>query len=325
LKDIEEWIDDVNAPNLFWLHGHPGTGKSAIATTIRDSLQSAGHLASSFFFRREDFTMQRPESLWCSVIYDLAQKYSAVRCLAVDQVNQQKIHPEDSHNTIIDQLVVVLGVDIQTDPKLRPVVVIDALDECGGQQQDKSYRKNLLSALSKWQSLATQVKIIVTSRDESDIRLAHGRGGLSSRILEVGRRVSDNSTRDIHSYLRSNFNGIRLLCKIKEPWPTDLQLQTLTDTAAGLFIWASTVIKLVEDGPPTEELNHVLKMSTTGWTSGTDTLTQLYHNMLVAKFTKPSQISLFIDVTGTIIVAKKTLTLGDLCTLFPSLVPDDVQ
>ncbi|KAJ7821674.1 hypothetical protein B0H14DRAFT_2519242, partial [Mycena olivaceomarginata] len=92
LKDIEEWIDDVNAPNLFWLHGHPGTGKSAIATTIRDSLQSAGHLASSFFFRREDFTMQRPESLWCSVIYDLAQKYSAVRCLAVDQVNQQKIH-----------------------------------------------------------------------------------------------------------------------------------------------------------------------------------------------------------------------------------------
>ncbi|KAJ7732746.1 WD40 repeat-like protein [Mycena maculata] len=321
LKTIEEWIDAPQGPNLFWLHGHPGTGKSAIATTTRDRLQAKGRLGSSFFFRREDFTVQRPESLWCSVAYDLAQLFPSIRHVAVDQVKLHNIDPEgSSHDVILNQLLwVILGVSIQMEHDRLPVVVIDALDECGGQQQDKNYQKDLLATLTKWQSTQTKIKIFVTSRDEGQIRAVLGKGGLLSRILEVGQNVTPESSRDIHQYLKHNFDSIRHNLDIKDPWPTKLELQSLTERAAGLFIWASTVVQLVEEGPPMKVLRRVL---TTGET-GTDTLSQLYMGILNSRFTK--ETNLFNNLAGAIIVSRIPLTLEELCKLMPELSYDDVS
>ncbi|KAJ7732752.1 hypothetical protein DFH07DRAFT_780864 [Mycena maculata] len=321
LKTIEEWIDAPQGPNLFWLHGHPGTGKSAIATTIRDRLQAKGRLGSSFFFRREDFTVQRPEYFWCSVAYDLAQLFPSIRHVAVDQVKLHNIDPEgSSHDVILNQLLwVILGVSIQMEHDRLPVVVIDALDECGGQQQDKNYQKDLLATLTKWQSTQTRIKIFVTSRDEGQIRAVLGKGGLLSRILEVGQNVTPESSRDIHQYLKHNFDSIRHNLDIKDPWPTKLELQSLTERAAGLFIWASTVVQLVEEGPPMKVLRRVL---TTGET-GTDTLSQLYMGILNSRFTK--ETNLFNNLAGAIIVSRIPLTLEELCKLMPELSYDDVS
>ncbi|KAJ7936136.1 hypothetical protein B0H13DRAFT_1699421 [Mycena leptocephala] len=322
LKSIEEWIDDVDGPNLFWLYGHPGTGKSTIATTLRNHLQNTGRLGSSFFFR-----LQTPETLWCSVAYDLAQQYPAIRRVVLTQLQSHNIDPDGSyHETILDQLIVtILGVDLQKEHAKLPVVVIDALDECGGRQQDTSSLEKLLETLSRWQSLSTQVKIFVTSRDEGDIRPVLGRGGLSSRVLEVGRDVSEDSSRDIKKYLKHHLNQIGQRYKINDPWPTTTQLQSLTNTAAGLFIWASTVVKLVKAGPPKAELDRILQMTTTGWESGTDTLSQLYDGILTSKFTTSSQLGLFANVTGAVIVARTTLTLDHLCQLLWELDPHDVR
>ncbi|KAJ7928724.1 hypothetical protein B0H13DRAFT_2545863 [Mycena leptocephala] len=301
LKNIEEWIDDIHGPNLFWLYGHPGTGKSTIATTVRDRLKMTRHLGTSFFFRREEFQSQSPWSLWCSVAYNLAQQYPDIHHSVVTQLKLHEIEPASSTaDTIFDQLVVVLlCVHLQVDPKRLPVVIIDALDECGGQQQSKARadQKQLLSALSRWQSLPTQIKILVTSRDEGDIRAVLGKGGLSSRILE----------------------------EIKAPWPTEAQLESLVGTAAGLFIWASTVVKLFEDGPPEVELAQVLQSTAALSDTGADTLTQLYEGILTSKFTKPSQVQLFTDLVGSLIVARRPLSLEELSRLFPDIRPADFR
>ena len=37
LGKINAWTTDFDAPNILWLKGHPGVGKSAIATSKRDS------------------------------------------------------------------------------------------------------------------------------------------------------------------------------------------------------------------------------------------------------------------------------------------------
>ncbi|KAF7365806.1 WD40 repeat-like protein [Mycena venus] len=75
LKSIHDWANDLDGPNVFWLHGYPGTGKSAIAMTVTAQLLDSRRLASSFFFKREEFLSQTPKALWCSVAYDLADKY----------------------------------------------------------------------------------------------------------------------------------------------------------------------------------------------------------------------------------------------------------
>ncbi|KAJ7929527.1 WD40-repeat-containing domain protein, partial [Mycena leptocephala] len=325
LQDINKWIDNVQGPNLFWLYGHPGTGKSTIATTVKDQLQAAGRLGSSFFFRQQDSGVQTPESLWCSIAFDLAQKYPTIQRVVVDQLKIHDINPDSDSKIIHHQLIVpLLVVDLQTEPKKLPVVIIDALDECGGRKQDTSALDRLLSTLSTWQTLQTQVKIFVTSRDEGNIGYMLGKGGLSPRILEVGHNVSQNSSQDIKKYFKYSFNQICESpgCRIKGPWPTESQLQLLTDTAAGLFIWASTVIKLVKAGPPEDELDQVLKTTTL---AGTPSLTQLYNGILTSKFTTPLQLTWFTNVTGAILVARTPLSLEDFCKLFPEMKSSSVQ
>ncbi|KAJ6514673.1 hypothetical protein DFH09DRAFT_1049101 [Mycena vulgaris] len=324
LKNIE-WIDDLDGPNLFWLYGHPGTGKSTIATTVVDRLRCTGRLGSCFFFRREDFMVQTPGSLWCSVAYDLGQQYPRIRHAVLDQLKAHNMDPDvTDHDTILDDLLVpILGVLLPTYPEKLPVIVIDALDECGGGA--KSYQRNLLSALSKWQSHSKQLKIFVTSRDEGDIRRVLGKGGLSSRVLEVGRNVSGASSLDIKTYFRHSFDQIREDSNIGGAWPTESQLQSLTDTASGLFIWASTVVKLVETGPPKKELKRVLNMIAAGWEDGTDSLTELYESILNSKFSKPDHLRLFLDVARIIIVARTPLSLDDLHRLFSELDRDEVE
>ncbi|KAJ7672906.1 hypothetical protein B0H17DRAFT_1141009 [Mycena rosella] len=137
LNTIDAWANDVDGPNLFWLRGHPGTGESTIATTVRDHLERTGRLGSSFF-RREDFKVQRPEALWCSLVYNMAQNYPSIRHMLVNQVKAHHIDPDASdHESIVEQLLVaVLGVSLQMKPNKLPVVVIDALDECGGTAVD---------------------------------------------------------------------------------------------------------------------------------------------------------------------------------------------
>ena len=31
---IKSWLDDLNGPNIFWLSGSPGSGKTTIASTV---------------------------------------------------------------------------------------------------------------------------------------------------------------------------------------------------------------------------------------------------------------------------------------------------
>src|SRR5437016_2989395 len=53
LKKIEDWVKDSDKVALvLWLYGPAGAGKSAIAQTIAELLESLGLLAAAFFFSR---------------------------------------------------------------------------------------------------------------------------------------------------------------------------------------------------------------------------------------------------------------------------------
>jgi hypothetical protein len=50
-KKIDQWLDDIDAPNVLWLSSSPGTGKSTIASNLVSRLTRHGRLCSNFFFR----------------------------------------------------------------------------------------------------------------------------------------------------------------------------------------------------------------------------------------------------------------------------------
>jgi DNA replication protein DnaC len=48
LQEIRDWADAADSPNILWLSGEPGAGKSAIAVTLQMSCAREGVLVLSF-------------------------------------------------------------------------------------------------------------------------------------------------------------------------------------------------------------------------------------------------------------------------------------
>ena len=64
IAKINGWIDDVDSPNIFWLKGSPGAGKSAILATMVAQLRAERCLGSYFFFKSGHDALGNPIGLW---------------------------------------------------------------------------------------------------------------------------------------------------------------------------------------------------------------------------------------------------------------------
>jgi hypothetical protein len=195
-----------------------------------------------------------------------------------------------------------------------PVFVVDGLDECGGLDGSRSkYRTILLQGLKAWARLAPQFKMVVTSRPEDDISRALS--AISYPIeLGSGENVSPSSSRDIHAFLSREFARIAQNYpeSLSSAWPGADAVKDFTKHSAGLFIYADTLIKFVDEGQPEEQLESVLLEPLHH-----ESLAQLYRQILSVSFKDPSTTVLegFRKVTGTIILAKIPLRRQDLVHL----------
>ncbi|KAF8181251.1 hypothetical protein K438DRAFT_1439900, partial [Mycena galopus ATCC 62051] len=331
LDSILDWANDLDGPNVFWLYGYPGTGKSAIAKTVTAQFLESGRLASHFFFKREEFLSQTPKALWCSVAYDLADKYPEIRSKVVLALESGGVDPQvTSYEDIFEKLIFKsLQNPLSVPPGRMPILVIDALDECGGLKESRSYQEQVLEALGHWKYLPSQVKLLVTSRNEENIHSVLGSMESRCKVLEVGDKTTLESCQDIENYLCQGFHAIQSRYpSLSHPWPTPQDLKLLTDAAAGLFIWASTVLKLVREHQPKRELQRIiqtLKEEQQNKEHDMNQLDHLYESLLFSRFSSTSDRELFKQVAGAILVAQIPLASGDMLTLVPSLTPDDLE
>jgi hypothetical protein len=136
------------------------------------------------------------------------------------------------------------------------VLVIDGLDECGS----KMDRKVLLQALSKgFSDLPSFMRVIVVSRPETDIEDML----LSHKAVHPYRLDIDSvaTQEDILKFLRHQFVEI---CEKKKhsqlgaDWPGDIKIGSLTNSAGGLFVWASTACLYIDSYKPDEWLNELI-------------------------------------------------------------------
>lgn len=128
------------------------------------------------------------------------------------------------------------------------MIVIDALDECGGLDGSRSKNRTiLLQSITAWTRLPPRFKLVVTSRPEDDISRALS--GISHHIeLRSGENVSPSSSGDIHSFLSREFGRIasNYPGSLPSSWPGAEAIKGFTKQSAGLFIYADTLIKFVD-------------------------------------------------------------------------------
>jgi hypothetical protein len=131
MTEIQRWIENTDCPNIFWLKGSPGAGKSAIAATIGYQLRDAERLGSSFFLKSGHATLSDAVNVWRTVAFDLTKFDPNLETKIIDVLRRRRIDPSvpdikgHFHYLIQEPLIGCLA-----SLSRYPVVIIDAADEC---------------------------------------------------------------------------------------------------------------------------------------------------------------------------------------------------
>jgi hypothetical protein len=311
---INGWMDDISSPNIFWLKGSPGAGKSAIAATMVSLLRNQRRLGSHFYFKSGDDRLSNPANLWRTFAADLSKFDPSLRTRIIEVLKDQRVDPAVPDIKAHFQCLIHEPLQSVVQSLSRyPVFVIDAFDECS---THGSHRKNLLDSFKRWAEFPCELKLLITSRDHHDIATAL-RGISLGHVLCTGDLVNQHSSNDIHSYFSTHFHDFATSVGydgiLSPNWPGPAVIAQLTQRAAGLFIWAKTIVNLIED----EDEDPQLQLSLILATSSYGNIDKLYAHILDSAFGKSSShyVDAFRLVVGGILTARIPLCQSDLMHL----------
>ncbi|VDB88332.1 unnamed protein product [Peniophora sp. CBMAI 1063] len=240
LSDVEDWLNDLEAPNLLWLRGGPGMGKNTLIWTIANMLERRQRNASFFFFRYQHYT---PLDLWRTVACSLAWYHPALKAAITANLERSPDLRRDVPRLFEMLIAGPLRANSQALVRadIAPVIVIGSLDACI--QTDERQWHALLETLAQWLQLPKECKLVFTSCYHEEIE-HHLGGRLPTKRIEI---LPEDSHQDISTYVRRRALSIEASTdESVETTPLNAkQLAQLVDHAAGFFLWARSAMDYV--------------------------------------------------------------------------------
>lgn len=306
LKEISIWLDDTNATNnILWISSSPGAGKSALAKSLVEKLEDEGRLASCFFFKRGHDDLSNPTVVWRTIAFDLTKFHPGLKARILETLKSTSWNDFSIRN---DFRRFIKGSLTKNDGEPYPVIILDALDECGCDKSQSEQRRLFFDTLVEWSRDFPQwCKLIVTSRDGPPSSFKH-----KSIVLETGNSNTE-STDDIRIFFKDSFEYITNRRRLQKAWPGEPTVEELTARAAGLFVWAKTTIDFLDEAD--DNHSNRLRLILEGKAGkGMEVIDSLYRQILHFAFPegKDSTFELFREVVGAIIIAKEPFHRNDL-------------
>jgi hypothetical protein len=157
------------------------------------------------------------------------------------------------------------------------VIVIDGLDECAGEKRQLEIVRSIGQGLLVPQ---LPLRFFIASRPEAHISDLFREPHLKGLHRKFNIHPSFN---DIHTYLRDEFARIYrdhgTMVDVPGPWPSQKVVKHLIQKSSGYFIYASTVIKFIDD-PDLDCLEIIMGIAEPHHESPLSTLDQLYTQIL---------------------------------------------
>ena len=324
LWEIERWSIGEQEQHVFWLNGLAGTGKSAIAQTVAEAAFADGKLGASFFCSRDFSKRNNLQAIFPTLAFQLAYQYPSFR---KELLRVLRARPDAGQGSLCSQMEMLLVGPLKA-ANISTLIIIDALDEC----KDEEPSSAILSVLSRYMDRIPNVKFFITGRPEPRIRSGFRLKSLRPitevfRLHDVARSSVDH---DIKLYFRIQLTDIatsRSDCDFTEDWPSSSDIDVLCTKAAGLFIYASTVVKFVafRYQTPTEQLEQIISHPQNTTFEGRAGVDLLYTQILEQAATDIGLVqddgeiySRFKTVVGTVLLVYNPLSakaLSDLLKL----------
>ncbi|KAF8149314.1 hypothetical protein K438DRAFT_1418070, partial [Mycena galopus ATCC 62051] len=318
---------------IFWINGSAGTGKTTIAYTACKRCHDASPsvLGASFFCSMDDVECSSLSLIFPTISHQLGV-FNPVFGSEVSTI--LKANPDVAYASPhyqLEELIVKPLASVRGSFR-RCVIVLDALDEC----QDSATISTVLSALSRFVSDLAPLKFLVTSRPETRITMtfAHPAMCLNSWSLVLHQVELRIVEADIRTYLTSRLARTKALYGLPEDWPSKESIDALARLSSGLFIFASTGAKFIEDpfySDPRNQLAVLLRTTprVVGPSSPFDQLDKLYAQVLTLAYPDIAfrHLRALRTVLGSIIHIRDPLTprgLENLLAIGPGRVRESL-
>ncbi|PPQ93171.1 hypothetical protein CVT25_002629, partial [Psilocybe cyanescens] len=241
LGDIVIWAKNTSrgSPNVYWLFGQAGSGKTTIAYSVARRFEFAGDpndtiiLGGNFFCSRQFEESRLSKCIIRTVVHHLALKCRAF----ADQLSDFDTVNQNVRAQLEDLLIAPWQASKPSrchDPsKPTPhyLIIIDALDEING-TGGSEFLRDLLEVIDKSKNRLQGLKFFVTSRPDPNL-VRHVDSLKSKQLYRLEEVPPEEAQYDIRTYLTAelpHFAGRE-------------EIEDLVVLTAGLFIYAATVVK----------------------------------------------------------------------------------
>ena len=275
LRDIARWANDTESQSVYWLFGQAGSGKSTIAYTIARRFEFSGDaddtivLGGNFFCSRQIKETRSASRIVRTIVYHLALKCKAFADALHACGNFDTIHR--GVRSQLEGLLIEPWKQAQSaDPSksLHFLVVIDALDELDGQDGSR-FLRNLFGSINKHRLQG--LKFFATSQPDPDL-VTHLESFKDKQFYRLGEVPIEEAQADITTYLNANLGH-----SVGRP-----EMEKIATQAAGLFIYAATVVKYVEGYASVEHEKRLSTLFVSDSENPEETLLDvLYHQVLL--------------------------------------------
>jgi len=154
--------EDGACPQVFFLNGIAGIGKSTVASTVCSLADESGQLGASHFFSRIN-GRTNPANVFTSFAFQLSEHNHSMKKEIAEALERD---PDAGFQVIKNQLtkLIIEPLSRLTDSPPRLLFVIDALDEC-----PEAGSSELLSHLLSQLTAIPFMKVLITGRPEQHI------------------------------------------------------------------------------------------------------------------------------------------------------------
>ncbi|KAF3930207.1 hypothetical protein ABW20_dc0102641 [Dactylellina cionopaga] len=319
LEVINQWVGskETNVKPIFWLCGKAGTGKSTISRTVARVLRENSQLAASFFFKRGKANRGDASMLIGTIAADLRLHIPQLGPKMSEVIEKD---PHISRRALNEQFQKLILTPLsKIDPTNIPqpmVIVIDALDECDGDD----IARRVLGLLERLQAIDLDLRIFITSRPEMPINLGFKEVEDSTRDVHLHDIQKTTIKHDISLFLDYSFTNIQKNRRLPADWPGNGNMQIITEITVPLFISAATVCRFIGDTkfPAQSRLNAVLESHNMAFASKYDkTYIPVINQLLVDTndTEKKALVMQFREIVGTIVLLESPLSLFSLSQL----------
>ena len=330
LLQLENWLTDEQEQRIFWLNGLAGTGKSTIAQTFAETSFADGKLGASFFCSRDFEDRSSLQTIFPTLAFQLAYRYMPFR---EELLRVLRADPGVGRETLCSQVERLIVGPLKTT-HISTLIIIDALDEC----KDEEPASAILSILSRYINQIPHVRFFITGRPEPRIRSGFRLAALRPitevlKLHDVERPLVDI---DIKLFFRTRLTEIiknRSHPDVTEDWPLPSDINILCEKAAGLFIYASTVVKFVASPyhRPPKRLALLVSLPQNTAREGESGIDSLYIEILRRAYRNAGsdnqEVSQnFRSVVGAVVLAFNPISMKSLSSLLHDFdTPSDIS